>query len=129
MNALRILSVGPIGGDDLLRMAALTREFNPLNVISAGTARGDRAAAVLHTAWISGLVSAGLDGSFPDAECGDFEIMYHGSAFENERLALEMNVENADTDGKACMVAFRVLGPRRRLIAEGRAAAHLHVSP
>jgi hypothetical protein len=128
MNISSILSVGPIGDDDILRMAALTREFNPLNVISGAAAQGGLSTPVLHSAWISGLISAGLEGSFPDAEWADIEILYCGSAFENERLTLEMNRENPGMENEAWIAAFRVLGPRRRLIARGRGAAHLHAS-
>jgi len=111
----------PVTAENALQMAALTRDFHPWQVVPQAAKKAGQPSLVLHSAWISGLVSTALEQMASSGRVIQWSIKYHGSAYLGERLVLEACVVQDAKAEPAVKILFRVLGPARKLVAEGEA--------
>ncbi len=115
------MSIGPISERDAVDLAVLTGDFSPPQVIPQAASSAGLSAAVLHSAWVSGLVSAGLFRVFGGRGPREFEIVYRAVAYQEEKLIFGISVDEKAEAEKKSGIAFEVRAGGRRLIAEGHA--------
>ena len=102
-------------------MSLLTGDFGPVRVLPQAGRGADLAAQVLHSAWVSGLVGAGLRGVCNGRDPKAFEIVYRPAACRGEALSLDTWERDETGDPAKCVVVFEVRTRGSRVVAEGRA--------
>lgn len=110
--------VGPVGEEAALEMATLSADYHPYCFIPETARAAGLPGLLLHSAWISGLVDAGVRQVAPNVTITSLKVIYHYQACRSDRLTLE--IAAADEQGEELeRLSFGVFDGRRRLIADG----------
>ncbi len=114
------LCLGPFSGEELLRMAELTRDFHPVRLVPQVAKDAGFAGLLLHPAWISGLADAGIRMAFPCGEVMSLAVSHRGTAVHGDILSLELACKEQNFPGEV-RVSFLVKNQQGTLVGEGEA--------
>jgi len=121
-----VLTLGPITAEMILRMAALTRDYNPVGMAPDAARDAGHRKMVLHHAWISGLVATGLRQMASGLEVAELELRYALPAYQGDILSFTMRPEESESKGTSGGVAFDVVERSGRVVATGTARLEEH---
>jgi acyl dehydratase len=116
-----VLTLGPITAEMILRMAALTRDYNPVGMVPDAAREAGHRKNVLHHAWISGLVATGLRQMASGLEVAELELQYALPAYQGDILRLTIRPEESKSKGISAGVVFDVVERSGRMVATGTA--------
>lgn len=113
------ISLGPFNDAAILKMAAITKDYNPVRIFTQSAQESGYAYRPLHFLWISSLVDAGLADLTPSWQIAEMEINYEKVVFENNSITLKFEGYSLSSDG--ARVLFTIKDENKRNIAHGSA--------
>ncbi len=120
-EVLPTLHFEPIGKAHVWEMAALARDFNPLQLFSESDPDGSKAPAQLHSLWLTSLVELGIRTLIPGALIRELVMEYGSPARPGHPSALIATVLAVREGDETVTLDIRMAGPRRETLATGRA--------
>lgn len=115
------LKLGPLSESMLMGMAALTRDYHPLQLFPETAASRGLPGLRLHEAWIGGLVDLGLRELLGEVAVATIAVSYVRHAHQGDTLVLELSSMNGTSPRESSHLSFRILDQRRRVVAQGTA--------